>query len=177
MRILALVMVLSVCVINAAAQREVDGSNKSAFMDRIYFGGGLGFSGGTSSFGRYTFIGLYPVIGYMVNSNMSVGTSITYQYYNYPDQNVSLTQYGVSPFLRYNFGQLFAYTEYMILNSPTYDPGAPRKTYNRWLLGLGFSQPIGKRGAINAMGLYDVLYNPADRVFASPWVFRVFFSY
>lgn len=175
-RLLLAILMIS-CSVSVFAQREIDGSNKSAFMDRIYFGGGLGFSGGNSSFGRYTFIGLYPVIGYMVSDKMSVGTSITYQYYNYPDQNVSFTQYGVSPFLRYNFGQLFAYTEYMILNSPTYDPGAPRKIYNRWLLGLGFSQPIGKRGAINAMGLYDILYDPGDRVFASPWVFRVFFSY
>ncbi|HWA35588.1 MAG TPA: hypothetical protein VG737_15710 [Cyclobacteriaceae bacterium] len=163
---------------SAWAQREIseDGS-KTPFGDRLYFGGGLGFSSGSTGVGRYTYVGLYPIVGYQVTNNFSTGATITYQYYDYPDQNYSLTQYGISPFLRYNFGQMFAYTEYMILNSPSYDPGSQRRTYNRWLVGLGFRQPVGKRGSINVMGLYDVIYNPADRVFTSPWVFRVFFAF
>ncbi len=162
------------------AQREIEENGKSKFMDRVYFGGGLGFSGGTNPYyGRYTYIGLYPLVGYMVTNQFSVGATITYQYYHYSDFGQSITQYGISPFARYNLGQVFLYSEFMILNSPTYDPGAPRKTYNRWLNGLGFRQPLGQRGrgSINAMALYDVLYNPTERVFSSPWVFRVFFSF
>ena len=120
---------------------------------------------------------LYPIIGYKVTNQFSAGATLTYQYYNYPDNNYSVTQYGISPFVRYNFGQMFVYSEYMILNSPTYDPNTPRKVYNRWLMGIGYSMPLGKRGALNAMGLYDVLYKTSDRVFNSPWVFRVFFSF
>jgi hypothetical protein len=162
----------------AVAQREIEENAKPAFMDRVYFGGGLGFSAGTSpTAGKYTYIGLYPLMGYMVTPQFSVGTTITYQYYNYSDIGQSITQYGISPFARYNFGQLFVYSEFMILNSPTYDAGAPRKIYNRWLNGIGFTQPLGRRGAINAMALYDVLYSTSDRVFSSPWVFRVFFSF
>lgn len=157
------------------AQREVEENSK--LSDRLYFGGGLGLNGGTDSYGnRYFFVGLYPIVGYMVNNQFSVGTGITYQYYSYPDVNQELTQYGVSPFARYNFGQIFLYTEYMFLSTPTYI-NAQRKTFNRWLLGVGFSQPIGKRSSLNVMGLYDVIWKQTDYAFASPWVFRVYFSF
>lgn len=161
----------------AMAQREIEENAKPNFMDRVYFGGGLGFSAGTSPYaGRYTYVGLYPLIGYMVTPQFSVGATITYQYYNYSDIGQSISQYGISPFARYNLGQVFVYSEYMILNSPSYD-GTPRRVYNRWLNGIGYTQPLGRRGALNAMVLYDVLYNSSERVFASPWVFRVFFSF
>ncbi|CAN5506565.1 hypothetical protein BH10BAC4_BH10BAC4_21620 [soil metagenome] len=161
----------------AVAQREVDDVARAKFMDRVYFGGGLGFSSGTGGLGRYTYIGLYPMIGYMVTNKFSVGATITYQYYNYPDYNQSLTQYGISPFVRYNFGQVFAYSEYMILSSPSLIPNESRHIYNRWLVGLGFTQPIGARGSINALAMYDVLWRAGDPLFSTPWVFRVFFAF
>lgn len=176
-RLLVCALLIS-CSLLTFGQRTIDENGKSSFMDRVYVGGGLGFSGGNNPYyGRYTHVGLYPILGYMVTNQFSVGSTITYQYYNYPDVGQSVTQYGISPFVRYNLGQMFLYSEYMILNSPTYDPNTPRKIYNRLLMGVGFRQPIGARGAINAMALYDVLYNPADRVFNSPWVFRVFLSF
>ena len=164
--------------LTAWAQREVD--DQSKLSDRLYFGGGLGLNGGTDSYGqRYFFVGLYPIIGYMVNNQFSVGTGITFQYYSYPDAPAnytsSLTQYGVSPFARYNFGQVFLYTEYMFLSTPTYINNQ-RKLFNRLLLGVGFSQPLGKRSSLNVMGLYDVLWKQQDAAFASPWVLRVYFS-
>ncbi|NOT74504.1 MAG: hypothetical protein HOP08_06205 [Cyclobacteriaceae bacterium] len=169
---------LLLTTLSSFAQREIDEDSNPKFMDRVYFGGGLGFSTGTSSYnGKYTYVGLYPMIGYMVNNQFSVGTTITYQYYSYPDVNLSISQYGFSPFARYNFGPVFLYSEFMVLNTPSYDQGASRRIYNRWLNGVGYSQPIGSRGSINAMALYDVLYNDSERVFNSPWVFRVFFSF
>ncbi|HNP75758.1 MAG: hypothetical protein U0289_14605 [Cyclobacteriaceae bacterium] len=159
------------------AQRDFEEGDKPSFKDRLYFGGGLGFNSGTSgTAGRYTYIGLYPVIGYMATPKMSVGTSITYQHYSYADLGTSFEQYGFAPFIRYNLNQIFLYSEYMILNSPTYDPNSPRKIYNRWLNGVGYRMPIGQRSAVNVMGLYDVLYNDTERIFSSPWVVRVFFS-
>ena len=158
------------------AQRDV--MENSKLSDRLYFGGGLGLNGGTNSNGnRYFFVGLYPIIGYMVNNQFSVGTGITYQYYSYPDIDQTISQYGVSPFARYNFGQMFLYSEFMVLNSPTYaGTTTGRKIYNRLLLGVGFSQPLGKRSSLNVMGLYDVIWKQSDYAFASPWVFRVYFS-
>lgn len=165
-------------VTGLASAQDAGNNQKPSVLDKMYFGGGLGFSSGTNSYGqRYTFIGFYPIVGYRVTEQFSTGGSFTYQYYNYPDVNQSITQYGVSPFVRYNFGQLFLYSEYMILNSPSYDPGALRRTYNRMLVGAGYQMPIGQRSSLNAMALYDVIYDPGLHVFTSPWVFRVFFAF
>lgn len=168
---------LLVCASVSFGQREIDENSKPSWKERVYVGGGLGLNGGTDSYGnRYFYLGLYPVIGYMVTNKLSAGTGITWQYYSYPDVNQTINQYGFSPFVRYNISPAFLYAEYVILSSPTYT-GVARKTYNRLLLGLGYSQPLGRRGALNVMGLYDVLYKREDLVFASPWVIRVYFSF
>jgi hypothetical protein len=176
MKRLSLLFFLALISVTSVAQLDV--MENSKLSDRIYFGGGLGLNGGTDSYGnRYFFVGLYPIIGYMVNNQFSVGTGITYQYYSYPDVDQVINQYGVSPFARYNFGQLFLYTEYMILNSPTYaGTTTGRKIFNRFLVGAGYSQPLGKRSSLNVMGLYDVIWKQSDFAFASPWVIRVYFS-
>ncbi len=168
---------MMVCGMCAFAQRTFDENAKPSWKERVYFGGGLSFSSGTNgTYGRYTYVGFYPIAGYMITNKFSAGSFITYQYYNYPDAGNSVTQYGISPFVRYNIGQVFLYSEYMILNTPTYDPNTPRKIYNRWLMGLGYQMPLGKRSSLNVMGLYDVLYNTSERVFSTPWVVRVFFA-
>lgn len=180
MKKLWVAFLLMLCSVAVFGQRDIDPNGSPSFKDRMYLGGGLGFSGGTNSYGnRYTYIGLYPILGYMVTNQFSVGTSLTWQHYNYPDVNYSVDQYGFAPFVRYNLGQMFMYSEYMILNSPSYDPNKPRAVYNRMLMGLGFRQPLGNkgRGSINAMALYDVIYKSTDRVFNSPWVVRVFFAF
>jgi hypothetical protein len=160
------------------AQREIEEGDKPKLKDRLYFGGGFGLNSGTDGYGNtYFFYALNPIIGYMVNPKFSVGTGINWQQTSYDRPKVTLTQYGISPFARYNFDQLFAYGEYNLISTPTFINSDQRRVFSRMLLGLGYSQPLGSRGAINAMALYDVLYNQSDRAFASPWVFRVFFSF
>lgn len=158
---------------------QIDVMDDAKLSDRLYFGGGLGLNGGTDSYGnRYFYVGLYPIIGYMVNNNFSTGLGINYQYYSYPDMDYDVHQYGFSPFVRYNFGQLFLYAEYTILNTPVYSiTSGVRKNFDRLLLGAGFSQPLGGRASLNVMGLYDVIWNRSEYAFASPWVFRVFVSF
>ncbi len=160
------------------AQREVDDRTGWGLSDRIYFGGGMGLNTGVDGFGnRFFYVALNPIVGYMVSQQFSVGTGVTWQHLNYSDLEIKINQYGVSPFARYNFGQMFAYGEYMYISTPTFLNLNDRRNFDRLLLGLGYTQPLGRRGAINGMALYDVLYNPAERAFASPWVFRVFFSF
>lgn len=177
MKRLSLILFLASLSVTALAQRDV--MDNAKLSERLYFGGGLGLNGGTDSYGnRYFYVGLYPIVGYMVNTQFSVGMGINYQYYSYPDWDQEIHQYGFSPFMRYNFGQLFLYAEYALLNTPVYNINSGvRKTYDRLLLGAGFSQPLGGRGALNVMGLYDVLWNRSEYAFASPWVFRVFVSF
>jgi hypothetical protein len=163
---------------SAWAQRDVDDNAK--WNDRLYFGGGGGFSGGSNSYGKYFYFSVNPVVGYMITSNASVGTGFIYQRTSYSDLGLNYTQYGVNPFVRYNFSQLFLTAEYNYINipvNPFTSNGAERVFKSRMLFGAGYSVPMGSsRGRINAMALYDVLYKQPS-VFSSPWVFRVFFSF
>lgn len=169
-----LLMLLSVSVMG---QREIEEDAGWTLKDRLYFGGGFGLSGGQDSYGnKYFYFALNPIVGYMVTPDFSVGTGVGWQRLSYSEPvKQKIDQYAVSPFARYNFGQLFAYGEYSLVNSSTFI-STERRNFDRLLLGLGYSQSTGQRGAINVMALYDVLYRE-DEAFASPWVFRVFFSF
>jgi hypothetical protein len=161
----------------AFSQREIDEKTEHSLKDRIYFGGGFGLNGGSDAFGnRYFYVSLNPIVGYMITPEFSGGLGLQWTHYSYPDFNAKIDQYGFSPFLRYNFGQLFAYTEYNLINTPIFG-GTERKNFDRLLIGIGYTQPLGRRGAINAMALYDLLYNNQERAFASPWVLRIYFSF
>ncbi len=158
------------------AQKDVD--DQSDWKDRVYFGGGGGFSGGTNTYGKYFSLSVSPVVGYMLTSNASVGTGIIYQRTTYSDINLNYIQYGVTPFVRYNFDKLFLTAEYNYINLPNniFNGTSERVFRSRILFGAGYSVPAGGRARINAMALYDVLYKPGNG-FVSPWVFRVFFSF
>ncbi|MBN8578097.1 MAG: hypothetical protein J0L66_14225 [Cytophagales bacterium] len=173
-----IVIVLMIISIASWGQRDGDETSSWSFKDRVYTGGGFGLSGGTDSYGnRYFYFAVNPIVGYMVTSKFSVGTGVTWQRFAYSDPiKLNIDQYGISPFMRYNFDQLFAYGEYMLINTPTFVNINQRKNYDRLLLGLGYRQPIGPRSAVNLMALYDVIYDSKERAFASPWVFRVFFT-
>jgi hypothetical protein len=156
------------------AQRVVDENTPHTLKDRAYFGGGFGLNSGTDSYGNsYFFYSLSPLFGYMINSKLSAGSGINWQQTSY--DKVTFTQYGVSPFLRYNFDQLFAKAEYNYISTPTLY-STERRAFSRMLLGVGYTQSLGGRGGLNAVALYDVLYNRNDGAFASPWVFRVYFT-
>lgn len=173
-KLMTLLFVLTSIVV--FAQREVD-ETKWSLKDRLYVGGGFGLNGGTDYYGnKYFYVQLSPILGYMLTNSLSVGSGITYQYMRYSDIGISTNQYGLSPFVRYNFNPIFLQTEYNIIsvNSP-YIEG--RMMYNRFLAGIGIMQPLGQsRGAVNALAMYDLLYQN-NGVFASPWVIRIFFSY
>jgi hypothetical protein len=150
-------------------------SDGSSFMDKMYFSGGGGFGTGTGPYGRYTYYSLLPTVGYRVSQEFLVGMNIMYSKYSFPDVGISYDQLGYAPFARYYFQQFFVQAEYDRISSATYYD-KNRYYFDRFLLGAGFAQPMGKRSALNVMALYDVLYKP-NGVFNSPWVFRVFVSF
>ena len=174
---------------NKSPKRSGNGESP---LDKFYFAGGGGFGAGTSGGARYTYYSLFPIIGYRVTPQFTAGTGFNYQHYGYPDFGISLNQYGITPFLRYTFNQqgdsqsprmngVFFQTEYDYISSPTvnYNTGQVengRQWFSRLLFGVGYSQPIGRRSALNAMVMYDVLYKQPS-VFSSPIVVRVFFSF
>jgi hypothetical protein len=173
--------VLVVCLFAFAslsfAQRQISDDTPKTFKERGYFGGGFGLNSGSINGVNYFYFGVSPIIGYMITPQLSAGTGLSWNRTSYSDsRGTVLNQYGISPFVRYNFNQLFAYGEYNYISTPTLISTQTR-TFNRMLLGLGYTQSIGGRGAINAVALYDVLYDQSEGAFASPWVFRVFFSF
>lgn len=163
---------------NAAfAQRDVEDGDE--WKERLYFGGGGGFNGGTTNGIRYWSVSVTPIVGYMVAPKFSVGTGVSYQRTSYTDFNFSYSQYGIMPFARYNFNELFLTAEYNYINLPVLNQnlGTDSRVFrSRMLFGAGYSQPLGGRSRLNAVALYDVLYSQPSP-FLSPWVFRVFFSF
>lgn len=174
MKRISLVLLLILPVAASFAQRAINDETPKTFKDRGYFGFGGGIGGGTGYFS----VALNPLVGYMISPQFSIGSGINYSYNSFTDfrPSRSTTQYGISPFVRYNFEQLFMYGEYNFL-STNFINSDRRQTIERLFFGLGYFQSLGGRGAVNAAGLYDVLYQQNSSPFGSPWVFRVFFTF
>jgi len=182
----ALLIILTLCATTTAfaqfnkSNRPPKGSNSAAGLplsERIYFGGGGGFNAGTSNGLKYSYISVSPLVGYRVTLPWSVGLQVIYQNVSYPQLGTRYSQYGFAPFTQYRFGQIFAYGEYQAISTPSINSDT-RSWYSRLPLGLGFTQPIGPRAAINVMAAYDVLWKPNSFTspFASPWVFRIYIT-
>jgi len=160
-------------------QSTRQGNGPSHSLKKFYFGIGGGLGAGTDINGyRYNYFSLLPVLGYRLTDQVSVGASITYQQYNYPQLGTNFTQYGVGPFGRYSFNPVFFQLEYDVISAPVYNNNNElvRSNYSRFLLGLGYSFPLGKRGAVNALAMYDLLYKTPS-VFNSPVVLRIYFTF
>ncbi len=178
MRIILLPLILLLGI--TAAQAQIEVSERAAWRDRVFFGGGGGLGGGNDVFGnRFFRISVSPVVGYMVTDKVSLGTSVVYNTINYSDLGFRYKQYGVMPFIRYNLDDLFLTAEWNYLNVPRlsfngqYDV-TERLNVTRLLAGAGYSKPVGGRSRVNVVGLYDLAYK--REYFASPWVLRVFFT-
>jgi hypothetical protein len=173
---LAILFVLTVMCLGASAQQRSKNSLEGMpWNERVFFGGGGTFGGGTGVNGRYTYFAVNPLAGYRVTVPFSVGTSINYILFNYPDIGEKASQFGVSPFVQYRVGRLFGYAEYSIISVPNAD-NTFRSTYTRIPVGLGYTQPIGPRAAVNFMLLYDLKFARNNSPFTTPWILRVFIT-
>ncbi|MEM8938160.1 MAG: hypothetical protein AAGC64_02310 [Bacteroidota bacterium] len=148
---------------------------QNKLSDRIYFGGGGGFSASSSQ----TNISVFPQVGYKITEPYSIGVGLIYQYVKYDnpiDQSVS--NYGWSVFNRFNIlEQFFIYAEFERLTfeffTDTSFERTDREGYNSLLLGGGFSNRIGGNAAFNTTVLYNVLYSSDETSpYNSPWVIR-----
>jgi len=126
---------------------------KQRFMDKIFFGGNLGFQ-----FGTVTFADVSPLVGYRITDKIAAGVGVTYQYYRYKDRNYDFTTnvYGGRLFGRYSFTDyLFAHAEYEYLNLEAFDFFRRRVDVNSVLAGAGYIQRFGSNSGIIAMILYN----------------------
>lgn len=132
---------------------------RAEWKERIFTGGGLGASFGTN----IDYVSVSPLIGYKVTPKFAPGISFTYQYtnYKYVTPKISTSSYGVSPFARYNiYKNVFLHAEYEYLNYefPVIGSESLRKSYNSFLAGGGFFQPIGRNAGFFVLALYNFSY-------------------
>ena len=166
-----LILVTSTEVI---AQKDVNIDSGPSFLDRVYTGGGFGFSSNSYA----THLSLSPLAGYMITRKLSAGVGVTYQYYRNNFYEVDDNRYGGKVFvMQMLVYQFFLYGEYNFINlnpSPWLE-ATPRETYTRTMIGGGFSQPLG-RASFNIMATYDVTWNENTSPYQSPWVVGAFIS-
>lgn len=183
-RVVGLLLMLTLSVTTAWSQQRFGGGGQSRnsaaglpLKERLYFGGGGSFGTGTHPYYgfKYTYISVSPLVGYRLTLPWSAGVQVTYQTYRFPQQGTTLDQYGLAPFTQYRFGKMFGYAEYQMISVPTFD-NSSRMIYKRLPIGIGFTQPVGGRAALNVVALYDVMYNRATSPFATPWIVRVYFT-
>ena len=125
------------------------------FTDQLYFGGSVGLS-----FGSYTQIGLYPLIGYKLTPKLSTGLKFTYQYISDSRYATSYTtsNYGGSVFARYRIIPLiYAHVEYETINYEFYD--SSREWVPFLFVGGGLTKRMGGNSWLIAQVLFDVLQN------------------
>jgi len=135
--------------------------NAPSGESKWYYGGTVGFS----FWNDYTYIGIYPLVGYKVTPKFSIGGKIGYSYYNYHNTDLSTNNYGGSVFTRYRvIPQFYLHGEFVYFSyeQQTYDLqtreyGTERNWVPFILLGGGLSQNIGPNVWAYVEVLFDVL--------------------
>ncbi len=158
----------SLLIIIALAANSAHGQDKESnnpyaglpFKDRLFFGGDLGLSFGTS-----TYIRIAPIIGFNVSPKFSVGAGPSYQYYK-DNRFIGLESsiYGGSVFGRYFvIENIFLQTEFEVLNldelyyNPTSDYIPDRVTIPVWFVGAGLSQRTPNGSGFFIGVFYDLI--------------------
>lgn len=161
------------------AKYKANQQKKGFDVNRLIFGGGLGFGMGNGSIS----FGISPVVGYRITDNFSAGISLGYQYFrikdyipvynpnssNYEFYNFNSNMFSGGVWARYVIWQnIFAHVEfennYTTYKDYYYDQrGVNSERISQYvpclLLGGGFRQPIGENASFVVMALYDALQN------------------
>lgn len=174
-RPILLFAILSSVLLEGFSQGKNNSLEGVPFKDRIVTGGGLGLGFGPVQ----DFFSVSPMIGYRVTARLLAGTGLTYRYTNYKvtRPSIRLNDYGVNPFLRFTvYRNIFIQTEYEHLNYeyPVAQTETTRRSFNSFMGGGGFIQPLGERFAFYLMALYNFSYQVQDiySPYDSPWVIR-----
>jgi hypothetical protein len=146
-------------VVQAATQPAPPAKQRKSVKDKLYYGGYVNLS-----LGKYTMIGIEPMIGYIIIPRLSVGAKIKYDYIQDKrySQTYTSSNYGASIFTRLKvFRGLYAHAEYAGYNYKYYN--AFEESSREWIpflfVGAGYTMRVGKRSSLNAQVLFDVLRN------------------
>lgn len=163
------------------------------FTQRLRFGGGISALqfGNPQTITPFV-IGLSPVVAYQASERLVLGVGVNYLYSRWRAETnqgritlAKSTQYGgrgfgmfeIVPSLvpgLYAHGEVES-TSFEPLNYSTGRFGS-RQTVVAPLLGLTYSQRVGRLAGINVSALYNINYtNQSAQVYNSPFVFRIMF--
>lgn len=172
---------------------EDDKEDRFPWRERLFMGGNF-----QASFGNITLIDISPMLGVRISERADAGVGITYQYYrqragtyttlvrgipySYTVENFQTSIYGARVFGRYfPVPTMFGQAEVEALSysyEDVTDFGYQRR--RAWVPGVfiggGYSQPMGRRGALNMTVLYNVAYDEVRSPYNSPWVVRMGFT-
>lgn len=170
----ATVLLMMSVVMPVAAQSDQPPHALAPQVSPWFYGGGIGMG-----FGDLDWIELYPLIGYRVNRQLSLGGGVSLRYLN-DDRfagSPSTTDYGGNLFARYHLTpQWFLEADYEFLSHEfvRFDLSTDRETFNTMLGGIGYSQPMGGRASIFILALYDFTYDDNDLSYPydDPWIVR-----
>lgn len=167
-RSILVLLIIGCLSVEGYAQGENNSLEGMPLKDRIITGGGLGLGFGSVQ----DFFSVSPMIGYRLTARLLAGTGLTYRYTNYKvtRPSIRLNDYGVNPFLRFTvYRNIFLQTEYEYLNYeyPLTRTETTRRTFDSFLAGGGFIQPLGQRFAFYLMALYNFSYK--DQGVYSPY--------
>ena len=134
-----------VAVAETAAATAV--APKSFLSNRLFFGGGFGFS-----FGDVKYYEFSPIIGLRLAPRVTTGVSLTYRHVTDKryDEEVTTNTYGAGLFARWVlFRNFFAEGKYQYLSYdvPSGNGGTTRHNYDSFLAGGGYLIPVGGKGA------------------------------
>lgn len=126
-------------------------------QQKIFYGGNVG-----ASFGNYTMVGIYPLVGYNLTPKFSVGVKFLYQYISdkrYTETYTS-SNYGGSIFARFRIvPPLYLHAEYSQMSYDQYysQDESGRVSVPYVFVGAGYRKSLGGAVWLNAQVLFDVL--------------------
>lgn len=175
MKYILTILLTATISLTAFAQEAPEENSKKGFdWDRVFYGGNMGLR-----VNEAFFVDLSPLVGYQFTERLSAGPGITYRYFKYPE-TPGFSVYGGRVFGRFDISKpFFLYTEYETLSLATFSAGADEPTGRNWIpswfAGGGLLQPVGRNVGISIVFLYNMLYDPADGLYARPYVVRAGF--
>ena len=131
-------------------------SDTTKFEDRLYYGGNVGLS-----FGSYSHIEFYPLVGYKITPKFSAGLKTNFQYIKDDrfNRTYSISNYGGSLFARFRvIPQIYTHSEFKVMNYKLYNSvGEDYRTWFPFLyIGIGCSQIIADNTWLDVQALFDV---------------------
>jgi hypothetical protein len=132
--------------------------------------------------GNYTYIYLSPTLGYMPVKKLNVGLGFIYNYSNWDFGRygrVPQTVFGGHSYLRYNvLPNFFVQGQFdKLRQQDRYNPISPdTKVWVNYMLGgIGFSQPVSHKFALNTTLMYN--FTPSRlSIYPIPLIFQIGFT-